>query len=149
IYQGALHRIGPILRASPKNPMMQSLRVECAMGLARLGDHAAAAAEAEATLALVEPSGLNLYNLACAFSLARRAALADAAPGRSEREQLAASYGSRAVELLERALAAGYFNQRDNAVALGTDADLEAIRPLGGFKDLESRVSGIRRNPKP
>jgi hypothetical protein len=121
--------------------MMQSFRVECAIGLARLGDHAAAAAEAEATLALLEPSGLTSYNLAGAFALARHAALADAALGRAERDRLAESYGSKAIELLRKAFAAGYFEQQDHAANLRADPDLEAIRPLAGFKALETQVS--------
>ena len=139
-YQGALRRIAPILRASAKNPMMQNLRVDCALGLARVGDHAAAAAEAEASLALAEPSGLNLYNLACAFSLARAAAVADGALDRAKRDQVVASYGMRAVELLKRALAAGYFDQPANSTSFRTDADLNAIRKLDDFKTLEAQI---------
>jgi serine/threonine-protein kinase len=147
LYQGGLARIGPILRASPRNPMLQSVRVECAMGLARLGDHAAASAEAEATLALVEPSGFNLYDLACVFSLARAAALADGALDRAQRERVAESYGSRAVDLLKKTFAAGSFDDPAHAAHLRTDPDLAAVRGLGSFKVLEAQVLGVSRDP--
>jgi serine/threonine-protein kinase len=147
-YRGALRRIEPILRANAKNPMMQNLRVDCALGLARLGDHAAASAEAEAAQALVEPSGLNLYNLACTLSLARAAAVADSALDRAKRERVAESYGLRAVELLKKTFAAGYFDDPASAANLRTDPDLEAIRPLSGFRALDAQVLGVRHDPK-
>ena len=118
------------------------------MALARLGDHARAAAEAEASLAPVNPSPLNLYNLACTFSHARHAAVSDRSLEGRKREQLAESYGVRAVELLEQALAAGYFTQPANIASFRTDPDLEAIRALGNFKVLEAKVLGVSRDLK-
>src|SRR5262249_37842359 len=138
-YQGALRRIEPLVRANPKNPMMQNLRVDSALGLARLGDHAAASAEAEASLALVEPSALNSYNLGCALSLARAAALADRTLDLARRNQLAESYGLRAMAFLKMALAAGYFDDAASASQFRTDSDLNAIRELGSFKTLDAQ----------
>src|SRR5262249_10441950 len=103
-YQGALRRIEPLVRANPKNPMMQNLRVDRALGLARLGDHAAASAEAAASAALVEPSALSQYNLSGALSLGRAAAYADLTLDPAKRHRLADSYGSRAIAFLKGAL---------------------------------------------
>jgi serine/threonine-protein kinase len=147
-YQVALRRIEPLVGANPKNPMMQSLRVDCALGLARLGDHAAASAEAEASLALVEPSALNLYNLGCALSVARAAALADFKLDPARRNQLAESYGLRAIALLKKALAAGYFDNPASVSQFRADSDLKAVRELDSFKTLEAEVSGANSNAK-
>ena len=63
-------------------------------------------------------------------------------------KRLAESYGSRAIQLLKKAFAAGSFDQQVHVANFRTDPDLEAIRPLSGFKALEAQVLGVSHDPK-
>src|SRR5262249_49568052 len=117
-------------------------------GLARLGDHAAASAEAAASAALVETSALSQYNLSGALSLGRAAAYADLTLDPAKRKRLADSYGSRAIAFLKGALAAGYFDDPADASQFRADSDLKAIRELDSFKSLEAQVSAANNEVK-
>ena len=106
--------------------MRTTFRLSRVGALARAGDHARAAAEA-GELAMIDPLAADaLYNLACAFSLCAAAAKDDAA--------LAERYAARALELLARARAAGFFNAAANVEHFGNDKDLEALRERDDFR---------------
>jgi hypothetical protein len=77
-----------------------------------------------------------LYNLACVYSLAAAAAQKDVALPPAGRARLAEQYAARAVSLLTRAHAAGYFRDRDKAKNLATDHDLDALRSREDFREL-------------
>lgn len=144
VYRRALEAVEPIARASPKNPMMQSLRVECALGLASLGDYVGAAAQAEAALTLVEPVGISYYNLACVFSLSRGAALGDERLDRAERDRRADGYAGRAVEMLKKARAVGFFQDPAAVASLQNDPDLAPLHSLASFATLRGEIARER-----
>jgi tetratricopeptide (TPR) repeat protein len=112
---------------------LQRSRVDA---LARAGDHVRAAAEA-GDLAAIEALPANtVYNLACVLSLCAAAVKDDTA--------LADRYGARALELLARARALGFFNAAANVEHLATDADLNALRERDDFRKF---VEGLPKSP--
>jgi serine/threonine protein kinase len=101
------------------------LRLARAIALARTGEPARALAEADALAAETKLMTGQLYDLACAYSLATgtRGALPPADADRA---------AARAVELLRRAFANGY---RDVAHML-KDSDLDSLRHRVDYADL-------------
>jgi serine/threonine protein kinase/tetratricopeptide (TPR) repeat protein len=104
--------------------------------LARMGNHAQAVRDAEAAAGKDPRDGNTLYNLACVHALASAAARKDDKRAAGEREKLAERYATRAVELLARARAAGYFKVAGHVADLDTDPDLEPLRPRADYKRL-------------
>jgi tetratricopeptide (TPR) repeat protein len=104
--------------------------------LARLGEHAQAAAEVETLLAEGRVQALNLYTFAYVYSLCSSAAANDARLPPAERGKLADKYGARAVELLRKAQAAGYFQDPGRLAHMKEDEDLDAIRSRPDFQRL-------------
>jgi tetratricopeptide (TPR) repeat protein/tRNA A-37 threonylcarbamoyl transferase component Bud32 len=104
--------------------------------LLALQDHAAAAKAAEELAATV--AGKPREGPRVARVLARCAGLAsgDRALAKPKRQELAGAYGSRAVELLRKAVAAGW---RDGK-ALRESADFEPLRTRDDFKKLVAEV---------
>jgi tetratricopeptide (TPR) repeat protein len=104
--------------------------------LARLGEHARAAAEADALVAEGKTEGTNLYNFAYTHALGVTAARQDARLAPAEQARLAERYGARAVELLTIARAAGFFRQSGKLEHLKTDKDMDAVRSRPDFQQL-------------
>ncbi len=100
-----------------------------AESLARAGDHARAAAEADALGQLPQLPGSTCYNIARIQALNAASAGRDAARPLAQREKLAEEYARKAVALLHRAAAAGYFASPTNVAHLDKDADLDALHP--------------------
>jgi tetratricopeptide (TPR) repeat protein len=101
--------------------------------LARAGDHAHAAAEAGQIAMIDRLPAEMLYNLACVVSLCAAAAKDDAG--------LAERYAARAVELLARAEAAGFFNDASGAEHLDNDTDLDALRERNDFRKFVGKLT--------
>jgi hypothetical protein len=116
------------LSAPPQRPLVRMGRALCR---ARGGEPGPATQAAEELLAAPQPPGDVLYEAACVFAVSA-AAVADAEP----RER----YAARAVELLGRAHAAGYFQQKARAEHLKKDDDLTALRQRDDFQELLARI---------
>jgi serine/threonine protein kinase len=128
----ALYRRGPVPLA---------LRLERAVALARAGEHARAAAEAESLAKEPKISGDIIYNLACVQALAAAAARSDTRLSTAERQRTVEGDAAAAVRLLERARVAGFFKERAEVENLKTDPDLEALRPRDDYRMLLARVA--------
>jgi WD40 repeat protein len=119
-------------------PNRNALRLERAVALARAGDHALAVAEAHALAAAPGVPGAALYDLACVCALSS-AAVKDS-PGKKE------EYAARAVELLARARAAGFFQDRETVAHMKQDPDVE---PLRSRPDYQRLLAGLEKQEPP
>jgi len=104
--------------------------------LAHLSDHIRATTEAEVLTGNKGASGDILYNGACAFALSSTAVLQEKKLVQTEREKLAEKYSARAVQLLEKANATGFFAPPGALQNLRTDNDLDSLRSRQDFKTL-------------
>jgi tetratricopeptide (TPR) repeat protein len=111
------------------------LRLGRALTLARLGDHARATAAAEEMAQRNSLTAEDTYNLACVFSLAAVPQLGNFEP-RAEPEGQAERHAARAVALLRKAKAAGYFKEPANIEQLKKDSDLNPLRLREDFRKL-------------
>jgi hypothetical protein len=101
---------------------------------ARTPEHAEAAQLTEAGLkAVAKPTANQCYDAACAFGLCAATARPEA--------RTAEAYAVRAVELLRRAMEAGYRNVKE----LEEDEDLTALR---GRADYRAVVEEMRNRPR-
>jgi hypothetical protein len=101
----------------------------------RQGDHAGAASDVEEWAKKPDLSANDMYDLACVFALATRAA---------NPSPLADRYGSRAVELLRKAINAGY---RDTE-HMKRDKDLDSLRSREDFRKLVAELVEKQSNRK-
>jgi serine/threonine protein kinase/tetratricopeptide (TPR) repeat protein len=116
--------------------------------LARLGEHMQAAKEMEALLAEGHTQALNLYTFSWVYALCCAAAAHDARLPAAERENLAEKYGSRAVELLRKAQAAGYF-QDPGRLAKMKIKDFDPLRARPDFQELLGQLQArSSKDPK-
>jgi tetratricopeptide (TPR) repeat protein len=104
--------------------------------LAHLGEHVQATAEIETLLAEGHVQGLNLSNFATVHARCAAAVAHDARLSPAEREMLADKYGGRAVELLRKAHATGYFRDPDRLARMKENKDFDAIRSRPDFQRL-------------
>ncbi len=118
-------------------------RVFRAKALARGGEHARAAAEAEDLVKGPRFHEDAPYNCVQVYALAYKAALADTRLSRLERERAAEHYASLAITLLKRLMGEGYFRQPDWADQWPQDPEIEALR---GRQDFEKLV--LETKPK-
>jgi serine/threonine-protein kinase len=109
-------------------------RLQHALALARAGEYAAAAAEAEELVKPVAAAGETLYGAACVQALALAATTADAKLPADERRRLADGYAARGIALLDRAQRAGYFGAAVNRDRLKADPDLASLRSRPDFE---------------
>jgi hypothetical protein len=108
---------------------------------ARLGDHVRATKEANALVVEGHCQGINLYNFAYVHSLSAAAATHHKHLSQAERNRLAETYASRAVELLKMAKAADYFRPPEQLAHLKEDSDLNAIRDRLDFRKLLAELT--------
>jgi tetratricopeptide (TPR) repeat protein len=107
------------------------LRLARADALVRSGQHPRAAKEVEAVLGepLFPKDGL--FNAACIFALAT---------GQETDRNHAERYAQRAVQLLTKAQAAGFFKAADRRGLLDRDPDLASLRGRKDFESLRNMV---------
>jgi tetratricopeptide (TPR) repeat protein len=116
-----------------------------ALNLAHLGDHARARADVEELAAAKTVSGSLLYTLACASATCSVAALRDSRLGEVEQKKVAEQDAARAVELLARANAGGYFRVPGRVEPLQQEDDL---KPLQARADYLKLLDGLKVKPK-
>jgi len=129
------------LKLTPGPPGMRNrIRMFRAVALARWGDHAKAAEEAQAVIAKAPGSGQALHNAACVYAQAAAAASRDQALREEKRAALAEKYGARAVAYLVRAGDAGL---PDSATVeqMQKDPDLAPLREREDYKKLLRSLS--------
>jgi eukaryotic-like serine/threonine-protein kinase len=112
-----------------------SVRAGYACGLAAAGDHAAARAEVNALAQVKELSADACFNLACACALCNAAVRPDPA---------AEDDAARAVALLARAQAAGYFQTPHGGELLKKRKDLDSLRRREDFLRLLNGLSNSK-----
>jgi tetratricopeptide (TPR) repeat protein len=113
-------------------PNRTRFRLQRALALARLKDHARATAEADDLARAKDAPAGALYDLACVFALSTAAA--------GEDRKLGETYARRAVALLRRALARGY----KDIEHLKKDSDLDALRSRDDFQQLLTDLEAKR-----
>jgi serine/threonine-protein kinase len=114
------------------------LRLHRAFTLARLGEHARAAREADDLSQGKEQTGTTLYNLACVYALSSAAA---------EPDKAALQYAARAVALLAKAHAVGFFDDPANVAHVKKDSDLDPLRSRDDFQKLVRELD--KKNERP
>jgi serine/threonine-protein kinase len=105
------------------------IRADRALALARRGDHAEATRAAETVVRDGNPSAASLFTLARAYALLSGAAGKDG-------EQ----YAARAVDLLTRARAAGWFKKFSNRERLKAETDLASLRARADYQKVLADV---------
>jgi serine/threonine protein kinase/Flp pilus assembly protein TadD len=136
LLEQARPRLRAALDANPHHPFYRAVFCDVERDLAAtlldLGEHAAGA-EAAANLARLafEPAN-DTYKAACLLSRCLPVAKNDAKLPETRRQELAKSYGDRALETLRQAVAKGY---RDVA-QMRKAPDLDPLRSRTDFQDL-------------
>ena len=118
----------------------RAARIGRARTLARMGEHARAAAEVEEVVGAPSASASDLYRSGGAYAAAIAACLKDGKPDRTEADALAQRYATRALELLTSAQAAGYFKVTDHVDAFHKDAIFDALRSRADFREWAARL---------
>jgi tetratricopeptide (TPR) repeat protein len=137
------------LDASPQHPFYREVfcthRQLLAGTLLELGEHAAAA-EAAADLARIAFNpGEDAYKAACFLSRCIPLAQQDKKLSDGRRQELARSYGDRAMEALRQAAAKGY----KDIAHLQRDKDLDALRQREDFRTLLAELEKAAPKDKP
>jgi tetratricopeptide (TPR) repeat protein len=136
LLEQAQSHLQAVLKVNPRNPVYRQYfwenRQLAADTLLELGEHAAAA-EAATDLArhAFQPAD-DAYKAAGFFARSIRLAEKDGKLPQAQRQELAKSYGDRALEALRQALARGY----KDAAHLTQDKDFDPLRPRDEFKKL-------------
>jgi serine/threonine protein kinase len=115
--------------------------------LARLGDHAGAAAVANRVAGEDPQEGEVLRGGALVHALCVRAVHAAGSLPRAERERLAEQYGARAVELLALARTCGHFRDPRTLASLQSDEELNSIRSRPDFQKLLAELEAKANVP--
>jgi serine/threonine protein kinase len=108
-------------------------RLHRASLLVQAGQHAPAAVEAERLLDTASMTGEIIYNAACVFALCSAAAGQDMQLTPTERDALVERHAARAVALLAKAEAAGFFEGSANRNHVRKDVDLQSLRSRDDF----------------
>jgi tetratricopeptide (TPR) repeat protein len=128
------------LDAYPRHPFFREFcrenRQLLATTLVDLGEHAAAALAADDLARIALDPALDSYNAACYLSRCVTLAEKDAKLPQVRREELAKSYGDRAIELLRQAIARGYKDARH----MKEDSDLEPLHSRADFQQLVAKL---------
>jgi serine/threonine protein kinase/Flp pilus assembly protein TadD len=119
--------------------------------LARQGKHSEASATAEKLAVLQPVDGESLFQAAeayalCAGSKEQGSSAAKPVVGETTDESRSAA---RAIELLQKTQAAGYFNYPEKRAKLSEDHNLDAIRSLDDFKKLVAEIAPATADQRP
>jgi tetratricopeptide (TPR) repeat protein len=145
VWQKAADSLEETARAFPKfapfaAAAAYNARVQKWLLAVRRGEHAAVMAEVGRLESRKDLAGPHAYNLACVAAVASAAARPDA--------RLAEEYARRAMVLLGRAEAGGYFRQPGALKhARNTDTDLDPLRQRSDFRELMDRLEKAGRSP--
>jgi tetratricopeptide (TPR) repeat protein len=110
------------------------IRASRACALAGIGDHAQAVAEAEEVAQQKDVSAGELYDAACAMSLAAAVVLKDAKLPLAEQKKRAEQHAARAVALLRQAKSAGMFRSNAQIDYMKNDSDLDPLRDRDDYR---------------
>jgi tetratricopeptide (TPR) repeat protein len=132
--------------ALERGPNAWLWRLARAAALARAGQHAEAAAAARALEEDPKALASSPHDVVCVHALAMAAARKDDRLSSADRQLLADRYGARAMALLQKLAAQGYFQDDGHARALATDEDLQALRERADFQQLLAKVKS--RKPR-
>jgi serine/threonine protein kinase len=112
-----------------------SLRLLRAVILARMGQHGSAMTEADKLFGEASMSPNMLYDLACLCSLCSAAIRRHTGISKAQQDSQAEQYAVRAVELLKKARAAGFFTPAA-IEEMRKDKDLDVLRQRPDFQEL-------------
>src|SRR5262249_25010193 len=121
------------LAGGGKNDLWRFYR---AYSLAQTGQHAPAMEEVDALAAGPSRTAQDTCNLARICSLCSSAARRDAQLAKAEQDQRAEQCAARAVELLKKAKAAGFFEAAAHIEAMRKDKDLDPLRERPDYQEL-------------
>src|SRR5205807_1531000 len=113
------------------------------------GEYREATRKAEALAEKPGLSGNSLYFLALAHSCSIPAVQQDPELSASEKHRLIDQYGMRAVALLHRAGAAGFFGQPAILQELRTDAEFDPLRTRADFQQFLAELEAKAATAKP
>jgi serine/threonine protein kinase/tetratricopeptide (TPR) repeat protein len=122
----------------------QEMRLQRALALARLGQHAEAAKECDALAGGKNLPGPTLFTLAQAYASAAGAVRSGPALPPADQEALRERYAGRATALLGEAEAAGYFKAPGPLNDLRTSPDFKALGTREDFKGFVARLAKPR-----
>jgi serine/threonine protein kinase len=125
-------------------PMKDEFRIYRAFSLAKKGDHTRAAAEAKAVAGKDGARGTILCQAAEIHALCIPVAAGDARLTKAERDRLVEDYGARAVALLVRARATGYFR----TPALLKNLEDSEFDPLWSRADFQKLMGELGIKPR-
>jgi hypothetical protein len=126
-----------------------STRALHALMLGRQGQWGRALAEADEVSGSQKLSGAGLYDLCCTYALQGAAVAADTGQPAAARAPAAEKAATRAVEMLVRARATGFFGGALFVEKLKMDTDLDALRKRADFQKLLTEVeSGAKDGGK-
>jgi serine/threonine protein kinase/tetratricopeptide (TPR) repeat protein len=139
-YDRAIAALEGVLRGGLRaaRSMVVNARIDRAGAQAAGGDHARAAAAAEAVAARGDLTSGHHYDLACSFAQCAAAADRDQKLPPAERARLKARYAEQAMDFLRRAVAEGWQNPQ----MLKTDGDID---PLRGRQDYRKLLAELDR----
>ncbi|HEV3237117.1 MAG TPA: serine/threonine-protein kinase, partial [Gemmataceae bacterium] len=133
--QDAQHDVDRLLELA-HGVKSDSWRLLYAATLARKGQYVPAMAEVDGLARKQSAPPDTLYDLACVYSQCSAAVRQDAQLAKAEQDQRAEECAARAVELLKKAKAAGFFKAAARIEAMRKDKDLEPIRERQDFQEL-------------
>jgi tetratricopeptide (TPR) repeat protein len=120
-----------------------------ALTLAKLGDYGQATQEVDRATGPPVKEASILYNAASVYSLSVALVHADAKRSTEERNALGEQYAARAVALLRRAQAAGFFADPAQINQVTTDNDLHPLRSHPDFQKFLAEVTSPERPAAP
>ncbi len=126
------------------DPPDHDIEVNRAKAYARAGRHAEAVAQAEALLAPKVVRGEMLYETACVFALAAKAAHSDAKKPENWRQRESSRLASRAVGLLERARENRFFDSARMRDHVLKDDDFAFLIDRDDFRAFLRRIEAMK-----
>jgi tetratricopeptide (TPR) repeat protein len=114
------------------------------LAFARAGQHKRALSTAQELASRHQGDAPVLYNLACLYALASKAARSDSSLTTQHRQALERTHADRALGLLEQIRATGYFHDRANQDILAKDADFDGLRERPEFVKFVHQLESSR-----
>jgi tetratricopeptide (TPR) repeat protein len=140
-HREAIQDLDQVIAVGPE-PRRQAVRFLRARAFVKLGEHAAAAADADALAGEATLAPDFLKGLAAVYGRAHEAARADARLNSEEKLERTEHYARKAVQLLQRARAAGVFRDAASRARVRTNPDLKSLRQHGAFKEFLAEMDG-------